>query len=196
MSPVIGKALAAAAAREQAGGSIEPGAASGIVLVGDGGDIRFATPAGEHWLDALGDWDGGLPASVWATMAALRQQDAGPAAIVTVPTATGQARVEASASGQAGLTAIVIAAESPPPLPDIPPGWGLTPQERSIVEQLAAGKSNAQIAAAIFVSDNTVEWHLRSVYDKLGVHSRQEVMAALFRQTMLPSIERDVRSPG
>jgi DNA-binding CsgD family transcriptional regulator len=198
MSPVIGSALAAASAREQAtlAPTVESSSASGILLVGDHGDVRFATPAGEQWLDALGTRDGGLPPSVWATMAALRNARSGPAASVTVQTDSGKARIEASASGQPGVTAIVIAAELPPPTPDVPASWGLTPQERSIVEQLAAGKSNAQIAAALFVSDNTVEWHLRSVYDKLGVHSRQEVMAALFRQTMLPSIERDVRSPG
>ncbi len=194
MSPVIGKALAVATAREQAllAGTVESTGASGILLVGEGGDVRFATPAGERWLDMIRDAGDGLPMSVLATMTALRRTDSERAAAVTVPTAHGRVRVEASASGQPGVTAIVIAAEAPPPVPGIPVSWGLTPQERAVVTHLATGKGNARIADAMFIGEHTVEWHLRSVYDKLGVRTRQEVMSALFRQALLPSIERDV----
>ena len=192
MSPVIGKALAMSTAREQA---LKMAATdttpSGILLVGEQGDVRFATPAGERWLDVMGDAANGLPASVWSTIAALTRGKSAQAA-VTAPTPLGRVRVEASASGQPGVAAIVIAAEGPPPAPEIPTHWGLTPQERAVVSHLATGKSNAQIAEALFVGEHTVEWHLRGVYDKLDVRSRQEVIAALFRQTLLPGIEQDV----
>jgi DNA-binding CsgD family transcriptional regulator len=196
MSPVIGKALAASVAREQAmrDAEVESTTASGIVLVGDRGDVRFVTPAGETWLDALGERDGGLPTPVWATMAALRRSEPGSAAVVTTETPRGPVRVEASASGDPGVTAIVIAAHTPPPPPVVPTTWGLTAQEQAVVSELALGKSNVQISQALFVSEHTVEWHLRSVYDKVNVRSRQEVIAALFRQTMLPTIERDTMS--
>lgn len=194
MSPVIGRALATATAREQAllAGSVESTTASGILLVGEAGDVRFATPAGERWLDLIGDAGDGLPMSVLATMTALKRTGSERAAAVTVPTAHGRVRVEASASGQPGVAAIVIAAEAPPPVPEVPASWGLTPQERAVVTHLATGKGNARIADAMFIGEHTVEWHLRSVYDKLGVRSRQEVISALFRQALLPGIERDV----
>jgi DNA-binding CsgD family transcriptional regulator len=192
MSPVIGRALATATAREQAA---DPEAiveeASGILLVGAQGKIQFATPAGERWLAVLADGQGHLPTPVWASMAALRGMDPGKAAVVTTETAGGRVRVEASAAGEPGVTAIVLAKEGQPPAPEIPRNWGLTPQERAVVTHLATGKSNAQIAAAMFVGEHTVEWHLRGVYDKLGVRTRQAVVSALFRQAFLPGIERD-----
>ncbi len=55
----------------------------------------------------------------------------------------------------------------------------LTPQELQIARLLAEGRTTREAAAAIFVSPKTVEYHLRHVYDKLGVRSRQELAAAL-----------------
>jgi DNA-binding CsgD family transcriptional regulator len=55
----------------------------------------------------------------------------------------------------------------------------LTPQELQIARLLAEGRTTREAAAAIFVSPKTVEYHLRHVYDKLGIRSRQELAAAL-----------------
>lgn len=49
---------------------------------------------------------------------------------------------------------------------------GLTPREREIVFLVAAGKTNAQIAAELWVTPSTVKKHLENVYQKLGVSSR------------------------
>ncbi len=84
----------------------------------------------------------------------------------------------------------MLAPDAPPAGPRIPASWGLTRRETEIVEQLALGRTNVAIAAALFLGEHTVEWHLRSVYEKLGVQSRQEVLAALFRHAFLPSIEQ------
>lgn len=51
----------------------------------------------------------------------------------------------------------------------------LTPQERQIALLLAAGHSTREAAAAMFLSPKTVEYHLRKVYAKLGIHSRTEL---------------------
>jgi len=50
----------------------------------------------------------------------------------------------------------------------------LTPREREILELLADGFPNKEIADRVGVSDGTVRWHLRHVYDKLHVRSRTE----------------------
>jgi len=55
----------------------------------------------------------------------------------------------------------------------------LTPSERRIAELAAGGMSNPEIAQAVFVTLNTVEGHLRHVYQKLSVSSRTELPAAL-----------------
>ncbi|MEV5966719.1 AAA family ATPase [Kribbella sp. NPDC051952] len=51
----------------------------------------------------------------------------------------------------------------------------LTPQERQIAVLLADGQSIREAAARLFLSPKTVEYHLRKVYAKLGIHSRAEL---------------------
>jgi DNA-binding NarL/FixJ family response regulator len=51
---------------------------------------------------------------------------------------------------------------------------GLSPREREILELLANGYPNKQIAARVGLTDGTVRWHLRHVYNKLHVRSRME----------------------
>jgi DNA-binding CsgD family transcriptional regulator len=55
----------------------------------------------------------------------------------------------------------------------------LTPQELQIALALAGGKTTRETAAALFLSPKTVEYHLRHVYQKLGIHSREELAQAL-----------------
>lgn len=50
----------------------------------------------------------------------------------------------------------------------------LSPREREILELLAEGFPNKEIADRMGVTDGTVRWHLRHVYDKLHVRSRTE----------------------
>ncbi|MEA2484401.1 MAG: hypothetical protein QOC55_2348 [Thermoleophilaceae bacterium] len=54
----------------------------------------------------------------------------------------------------------------------------LTAQELQIARLLAAGKTTREGAAAVFLSPKTVEYHLRNIYRKLGIHSREELAAA------------------
>ncbi|HEX6326644.1 MAG TPA: AAA family ATPase [Jiangellaceae bacterium] len=55
----------------------------------------------------------------------------------------------------------------------------LTPQELQISQLVAAGASNREVAAKLFLSPRTVEYHLYKVYPKLGIGSRAELAAAL-----------------
>ena len=55
----------------------------------------------------------------------------------------------------------------------------LTPQEVQIALLLTGGKTTREAAAALFLSPKTVEYHLRHVYQKLGIHSRDELADSL-----------------
>jgi DNA-binding CsgD family transcriptional regulator len=58
----------------------------------------------------------------------------------------------------------------------------LTPQELQIALLLAEGRTTRETAAALFLSPKTIEYHLRHVYLKLDIHSREELAAALAAQ--------------
>jgi DNA-binding CsgD family transcriptional regulator len=58
----------------------------------------------------------------------------------------------------------------------------LTPTESQIAALVAQGRTNRQVADALFVSPKTVEWNLSKVYKKLHVRSRAELAAKLARQ--------------
>jgi len=55
----------------------------------------------------------------------------------------------------------------------------LTSQETAVARMAATGRTNPQIAEALFLSPRTVEWHLRKTFIKLGITSRRELAAAL-----------------
>ena len=54
----------------------------------------------------------------------------------------------------------------------------LTATERRVLQLVATGRSNAEIAAALYVSVATVRKHLENAYRKLGVHSRMAAVVA------------------
>jgi predicted ATPase/DNA-binding CsgD family transcriptional regulator len=70
----------------------------------------------------------------------------------------------------------------------VPPGGGaagsagLTAREREVLALLATGRSNAEIAEALFVSPRTVTTHVTRIYDKLGVASRAEAVSRTLRE--------------
>ncbi len=53
---------------------------------------------------------------------------------------------------------------------------GLTPRELEILERIAEGLSNQEIAARLFVSENTVKTHASRVFDKLGAKRRTQAV--------------------
>jgi DNA-binding CsgD family transcriptional regulator len=55
----------------------------------------------------------------------------------------------------------------------------LTPQELQIAVLLVDGKTTREAATTLFLSPKTIEYHLRHVYQKLGIHSRDELRRAL-----------------
>ena len=58
--------------------------------------------------------------------------------------------------------------------PDLPTGPALSRREREIVELVADGETNREIAARLFLSPYTVKQHTTAVYRKLGVRNRTE----------------------
>ena len=55
----------------------------------------------------------------------------------------------------------------------------LTPAEERVAALVAEGKTNREVAAALFLSDRTVEGHLARIFGKLGIRGRTEIASAL-----------------
>ncbi|WP_235921663.1 ATP-binding protein [Lentzea tibetensis] len=84
------------------------------------------------------------------------------------------------AVGWADLTAIELAATGEAIQRRAPSDvQALTPQELQVSLLLAEGKTTREVAAALFLSPKTIEYHLRKVYTKLGIRSRAELATRL-----------------
>jgi DNA-binding NarL/FixJ family response regulator len=78
--------------------------------------------------------------------------------------------VAGTADGAAGAPA------APAPPPD-----ELTPREVEVLGRIAAGLSNAEIAAALFVSEATVKTHINHIFTKTGLRDRAQLVGYAFR---------------
>ena len=56
----------------------------------------------------------------------------------------------------------------------------LTPRQNALLRQLAAGRTNTQIARRLGISEGTVRTHLENIYDRLGVSSRTAAVVRAF----------------
>jgi DNA-binding CsgD family transcriptional regulator len=80
-----------------------------------------------------------------------------------------------------GSVAIVIEpAKSAEIAPIIIEAYSLTPREREVLGAIARGGSTAEIAAELFLSAHTVRDYVKTVFEKLGVSSRSELVARLY----------------
>ncbi|MBI5927787.1 MAG: response regulator transcription factor [Chloroflexi bacterium] len=58
----------------------------------------------------------------------------------------------------------------------------LSPRELDVLKQVARGLTNPEIAGQLNVSENTVRFHLKNIFEKLGVTNRTEAAAWYFQQ--------------
>ncbi|MGL5929004.1 MAG: response regulator [Dermatophilaceae bacterium] len=105
------------------------------------------------------------------------------------------AAVRAAHSGSTVLTAsaaasIVTSRRSAPVRREGRPGTGpldqvLTEREQDIVRSVATGATNAEIAAQLFISENTVKMHLAHILGKLDLRDRVQLVALAYRSGFL-----------
>ncbi|MEV0247325.1 LuxR C-terminal-related transcriptional regulator [Nocardia sp. NPDC050712] len=84
-------------------------------------------------------------------------------------------RAGATAFAERARRELAALGEQSAPLAEPTPWARLTVQESQVATLAAAGGTNAEIAATLFVSPNTVDYHLRKVFRKLGISSRRQL---------------------
>jgi DNA-binding CsgD family transcriptional regulator len=182
--------------------------APGLAVLNRSGELVAATAPAQAWFAELGHGSQNshtVPAEV-STAAALLTRGS-PAATVPrlrVRTRAGRwAVLHASwldaTNGEADQIAVIIEPAAPLEVAEvIMLAYGLTERERTVTKLVCQGHSTNQIATALWISANTVQDHLKSIFDKTGVRSRREVMATILREHYLPSLHqgRDVGPSG
>jgi DNA-binding NarL/FixJ family response regulator len=64
-------------------------------------------------------------------------------------------------------------------------GFGLTPREVEVLDLLAHGRRQREIAAELVISEKTVSSHIQGILSKLGAHSRAEAIAVAWRNQIV-----------
>ncbi|MDE7323284.1 MAG: LuxR C-terminal-related transcriptional regulator [Lachnospiraceae bacterium] len=61
-------------------------------------------------------------------------------------------------------------------LQDFAKAYGLTRRETEITQLILQGKTNAEIASELFISDTTVKKHVSNIFDKTAINRREELI--------------------
>ena len=163
------------------------------VLVLAGAEVRSASAAAEDWLDELGTGPGGRLHSALAALAgaagAAGDGDPGGPTRTVVRTRAGRwLGVQAVALRPGGEVAVVLDVARPPEMAEVVMrAYGLSARERDVAQRVIAGAPTAEVAADLHISPWTVQDHLKSVFDKVGVRSRGELAKQVFDRHHAPS---------
>lgn len=172
--------------------------APGLVVLGPRNEVELITPPARELL-ALMRPDGpayandAMPAPVLALASFVRAapEAGGGSNVVTVPGSDGWITLHASLPGPPGDGRVAIVIEPAAGARSATvrlEAFGATAREREVATLLARGLSRAEMAEALVLSPHTVEDHVKSLYEKLGVASRQELVARVFLDEYLPEV--------
>jgi DNA-binding CsgD family transcriptional regulator len=162
----------------------------GIIVVGDDMGVRSMSLFAQHWLEEIADDERSrgldLPVTVYAAVArAFASADAvdGAPVAARVRRATGGwIAVHASPmlGGDDRSVVVVLEAASPTEVSSLLlAAHGLTPAQSRVVALVLRGHSTRAIVDELHISSHTVQEHLHAVFDRLGIGSRRELVAAL-----------------
>jgi DNA-binding CsgD family transcriptional regulator len=182
--------------------------APGLLVLSPDWEVESATPGVEQWVSDLpeGDWDAGrLPSAVLAVAGrALRSAEGrdapGEVALARVLTRSGRWVVLHGATlvsdGQRRVAVIVEPAHPARIVPLLMSAYGLTEREQDVTRLVLQGESTTSIAERLVVSAHTVQQHLKSIFEKVGVRSRRDLVGKVFFSYYEPRLrDNEARVP-
>jgi DNA-binding CsgD family transcriptional regulator len=166
----------------RAGGEADPAAWAAAVAGWEAWDAPFrAAYARWRWAEALLAQPGGREGAADALRAARTvAQDLGAKPLLSeIEALARRARIDLDPAG-----APVASARAE--LPEAARELGLTPRELEVLEHVALGQTNREIAAELFISARTAGVHVSRILEKLGASTRTEAAAAAHRLGLAP----------
>jgi DNA-binding CsgD family transcriptional regulator len=158
----------------------------GLIIVGHHDEIKVATPAGRDALRAFMPdrvpTDDELFTSIWNITYRARRARGPIVCRVLAPQgwiALHAQPLDRTTSGDVAITTQPASAEVL--LPAIAAWYDITPRERTVIEHALEGMPAKQIARRLDLSQHTVNDHFKAIYRKIGVTSREELIARLCR---------------
>jgi DNA-binding CsgD family transcriptional regulator len=169
----------------------------GMLIVDDDLRILTMTSNARRWLEELTDGRTWLPESVRSVVAGVRHLHDSEApgehlARARVRGSSGRwlaiyaSRVPEYSPGPPNAAVIIEEARPSEIAPIIIGAYGLSPREARVTSLVLQGLSTAEIAAENYLSPYTVQDHLKSIFAKVGVRSRRELVARIFGQYHWP----------
>lgn len=185
--------------RFDAGRRPETGTAPGLVVLGPRNEVELITPPAHELMTAMrsgaqSDSDQTPPSPLLALAAFTRSGPAEPDAsprTVAVPTSLGWITLHAALPDGTAAGRVAVVLERAPSAQSTAvqlEAHGVTAREREIAGLLARGLTNPEIAALLVVSPYTVQDHVKSLFEKTNVSSRQELVARIFVDDYLPHL--------
>jgi DNA-binding CsgD family transcriptional regulator len=165
--------------------------APGLLVVAPDGSLASITEAGRRWLEELGHSEPELPSEILTLAATVRRSaDAAGLPRLRVRTRAGRwAVLHASRLPLADAEAVAVIVEEPSPAelaPLLMLAYGLTKQEQAVTGLVCRGLSTRELAERLHITPNTVQDHLKSIFEKTGVGSRRELVATILQEQYLP----------
>jgi DNA-binding CsgD family transcriptional regulator len=200
MSATLARGFRAAVARSGATASA-PAISPGVILLSGDRRVESMNGSAKTWLAELGhsgnpDED---PLPLVLLGIAERARAVAGDATARMLGVSGQVIVvhASAASGEEpGRVAIILQPPTSASLaPLIATAHGLTPREREVTELVLQGFGTAEIAATLVISPLTVQGHLTSIFTKVGVRSRRELVGAVFMRHYHPRLRPTQTQP-
>lgn len=158
-----------------------------LVPLDEAGRAQHYAPRAALWLERYfaehgGAGTGRLPPSLaaWVGAARRRLSRGAPVAVQPLVRWRGGRRLTVRLLLEEGAGCSLLLEEQTQGPAAVPlQGLGLGRREIQVLQEVEAGRSNAEVAAALFISPRTVEKHLHNIYRKLGVCSRTAAVARM-----------------
>jgi DNA-binding CsgD family transcriptional regulator len=164
----------------------------GMLVVDRNGEIGAKSPASERWLQEL-NTGSGVPPVIRALVMRLTGDNEDAISMVAPRASGGWLRLHAAPLDPgAQSVSVVLEPVKTATLPEtVATAYGFTPRECEVITWMARGLSAKEIGGRLGISTFTVNDHAKAIFQKAGVQSRQQLIAALFFDHCLPLRERD-----